>query len=542
MNHDRPGVIRGAVATPHSDATAAALDTLRGGGNAIDAALAAAAILTVVYPNQCSIGGDAIALIGDVDGSVTVINGSGRAASHLDVDVFRSARDAMPVTGAHTVTVPGVLSAWQSLASRWGSRPLSAALSRAAELADEGFPVAPGVARGLAHEANALAGDAGARDVFFRAGGVLTAGQELRLPRLAETLSRLASDGIGQFYGGEIGQRLVSTLRNMGSSLDVDDLIRHEVTIERPHAMTFRGDEYLSAGGNSQGTYFLQALGALDRVAERLGRVPDPLGADAPVVARILGAAAASRDAMLGDSTVAALDIDEVLGSARLDAIAAQALEGGAVPVNLDQAPIERRKGDTVAIVAADSDGRWVSLIQSAFHAFGSCVVDPATGILLHNRGASFVLTPGAAGELGPGRRPPHTLMPVLVRRAGELIGAHGTMGGRAQPQIHAHLALQLALGGDAASAVSASRWILGQLEAGPAAENDSISIACEGDAPSEVASRLAAAGFVVGTIPQHDDVAGHTQLVRKAGPGAFAAATDPRADGAAGTAEQDAG
>jgi gamma-glutamyltranspeptidase/glutathione hydrolase len=194
-----------------------------------------------------------------------------------------------------------------------------------------------------------------------------------------------------------------------------------------------------------------------------------------------------------------------------------------------------------VAIVAADADGHWVCIIQSLFHAFGSGILDPATGVLLHNRGAAFSLVPGTPGELAGGRRPPHTLMPVLVRdSSGHLVAAHGTMGGRAQPQIHTHLALHLALGRTPAEAVSAPRWIVGQMEAGAPAPSV---VLVEEPVPAAAQSALATLGLRTQLLPANDDGVGHAQVVRRtvgawhrdAGtlPG-LNAASDPRADGLA--------
>lgn len=528
----------GAAATPHSDATAAAHQAFANGGNAVDAALAAAAMLTVVYPNQCSIGGDAIAMVGTRDGNVTVVNGSGRSAQTLNPKDYAGPDGFVPVSGAKSVTVPGLLGAWEILADTWGRKPLSAALLPAAAAAAQGIPVAPGVARDLVREQDLLSQDRGCREVFFKDGTLLAAGDTLQLDHLAQSLTLIAAEGIGAFYRGSIGQSIVTTLQRLGGDLTMEDFTAYEASVEAPVAVQFAGTEYLSAAGNSQGTFFLQGLAALEIVAEELGHVPDPDGAEAGVVASILAASAKDRDRYLGDPGQSDIPTKTLLSREAASAAARLALTGSRSEATSGRA-YARRTGDTVAIVTADTEGNWVSLIQSAFHAFGSCVLDPGTGILLHNRGASFSLTPGAANELTPGRKPAHTLMPVLVRRDGQLIGAHGTMGGRAQPQVHTHLALNLALGMTPAAATARPRWIVGQMEAGAAAADDATTIAVETGVSTQAVSGLLQAGFRTKELEALDDAAGHLQVVRQdEGRSTFAVGSDPRSDGLKGTGE----
>ena len=522
----------GAAATPHSAATAAAHTAFANGGNAVDAALAAAAMLTVVYPNQCTIGGDVIAMVGSDNRNVTVVNGSGRSARSLNPADYAGADGFVPVSGAKSVTVPGLLGAWEVLAETWGMLPLSEALLPAASAAAAGVPVAPGVARDLVREEHLLAQDPGCREVFFRDGALLREGETLKLDRLAETLAAIAEHGTEVFYRGSIGRSIVETLRGQGGDLTLDDFAAYEATVETPVSVMFAGSEYLSAAGNSQGTFFLQGLAALNVVAQELGHVPDPDGAEAGIVASVLAAAAKDRDRYLGDPGHTETPVAGLLSAKSAEELALGAI-AGKEPASSHGRAYGRRTGDTVAIVTADSDGNWVSLIQSAFHAFGSCVVDPATGVLLHNRGASFSLTPGAANELAPGRKPAHTLMPVLVRRDGQLIGAHGTMGGRAQPQVHTHLALNLALGMSPAEATARPRWIVGQMEAGAAAPDDATTISVEHGVSTTAVLNLLDAGFHTKELEALDDAAGHLQVVRQEeAPGAFAVGSDPRSDG----------
>ena len=516
---------RWGIASPHAMASEAGADVLRDGGNAVDAALAAAAALAVLLPNQCALGGDLIALVGLPDGSAQVLNGSGRAPEGVDVDGLRAAHERLPVDGALSVTVPGVVDGWHELARRWGSRPVSGALLRAASLAGDGVAVSAGLARDLDREAERILADPGLAELLAPSGTPLREGQLLRQPRLAGTLDAIASDGPDAFYSGAVAASLVSTLRARGSAMSSDDFLAHGSSIEEPLAARFGDVEYLASGGNTQGGFFLAALRAVERLDRRL----DPLGPEAGLLYGILSALATARDQSLGDSATApALDM------AGIEELATRALAGPAGESAAGRGPTPR--GDTVAVVVADGSGQWVSLIQSVFHAFGSGLLDPATGVLLHNRGAAFDLAPGSAAELGGGRRPPHSLMPVLVRDAGtgQLVGAHGTMGGRAQPQIHTHLALHLAMGRSAFEAVAAPRWLLGHMEVGA---DESPVVNVEQDVPEVARLSLGRTGVPELTLPARADDAGHAQVIRRGTQGLHVAA-DPRADSAALTDE----
>lgn len=510
------------VATPHQAASDEAAAVLAAGGNAVDAALAAAITLTVVYPNQCSVGGDVVALVGTPDGRIFAIDGSGRSpiatGDHPELS-------AMPVYGPLTVTVPGAVAAWSHVAAQWGTRPAAAAFQRAAELSADGVPVAPGLARDLRDEENRLLADPGMRDVFTRGGKALTAGEALIQPRLAETLRQLAQSGPEAFYAGA-AQSIVSTLRDLGSPMTEDDFASHRTWIGEPISTSYAGVEYVTGPPACQGAFFLEGLAALARIREELGRELDANGADATRVANVLYAAACDRDAMLGDRDTAPIDIDALLKD-RAERIARSVLAGE--PVGTPSAGISGT-GDTVAVVTADASGGWVSLIQSNFHAFGSGILDPESGVVLHNRGSSFSLRPDSPNRFAGGRRPAHTLMPVLVRRGESLIGAHGTMGGRAQPQIHAQIALQLAAGATPEAAVGNPRWILGAMGSG--STDSELIVRIEQDVPAAGRDSLMSA-FAVESLPPHDDDAGHAQLVRNTA-GGVSAATDPRADGSA--------
>ncbi len=518
-----------AVASPHRTASEAAAAVFRRGGNAVDAALAAAVTLTVVYPHQCSVGGDVMALVGSPDGRVRAVNGSGRSPRASSVELLGPSATAMPVYGPFAVTVPGAVAAWHDLAAHHGTVPLATTLGTAAELAADGVEVAPGLARDLAREEARLLADDGLRAVLTRDGAALTVGSVLRQPQLARSLTLLAQAGAAALYDGPIGASLVDRLRALGSAMTSEDLSSHRTTFHAAPSTTYAGHELLSGPPGSQGVFFLEGMAALELVRQELQRDLDPLGSDAGLVAGVLSACAQDRDRLLGDPDHAPIDVDSLLAG-RAATIARSVMTGAR---QHHPTPPPRTTGDTVAVVAADGSGTWVSLIQSNFHAFGSGIMDPTTGIVLHNRGASFSLDPASPNAYRGGRRPSHTLMPVLVRHGTALVGAHGTMGGRAQPQVHTQIALHLAAGRTPAEAVSSPRFVLGAMEAGGGRAESWDAVNVESDVPAGARASLRSAGFDLLELPAHDDDAGHAQLVRRRG-GALEAASDPRADGAA--------
>lgn len=507
------------VATPHRLASDEAADVLARGGNAVDAAIAAAVVLAVAYPHQCSVGGDVVALVGTPD-AVVAVDGTGRlpqAANAADLT-------DVPVHGAGTVTVPGAPAAWFELAGRWGSRPVAGALHRAATLASDGVAVAPGLARAVDLEADRLRADPGLREVFLPDGELLTSGQRLSQPALARTLRDLAESGPDAFYAGA-AESIVATLQAGGSAMTLADFRAHRTWIGEPIATTYAGAEYVTAPPACQGAFFLEGLAALETVRHQLGRELDPTGRDAALVALVADAAARDRDAMLGDRESTTTDVASLL-STRAREIAHEARNGGSPRGREGVKP----SGDTVAVVTTDPYGNWVSLMQSTYFAFGSGILDPASGVVLHNRGAAFSLQPGSPNRYVGGRRPAHTLMPVLVRQDGELVGAHGAMGGRAQPQIHTQLALHLAAGAPAEVAVRLPRWVLEPRNAGSDADAGT-SVAVEGDVSASARDKLAQ-HFGITRLHALDDEAGHAQVVRRTDEGVVAA-SDPRADGA---------
>ncbi|MFJ9691373.1 gamma-glutamyltransferase family protein [Kitasatospora sp. NPDC101183] len=505
------------LASPHELATQAGKSVVEQGGNAVDAALAAAITLSVVYPHQCGVGGDLMALVAVPDGRVLTVNATGAAPTGIIPGDWATA-GAMPTRGPDTVTVPGAAAGWAALSRLAGRLPFPRLFDFAVVCATEGVPVSPDLARALSHEQEILAQDPGMQAVFCSRGVPLVVNSVLTQPALARTLEAVAETHASALYGGDVGKAFVTFLRGHGSALSTGDLARHETEITVPIGRVFGGEEYLTAPPNSQGIHLLQILGALDALPSNLA----PLGPAAKVYARVFQAAADDRAAYLADPRAALVDVEYLLSDARI-----AELSCGAPQLTRPIASAPPSTGDTAAVVSADGEGYAVSLIQSLFRSFGSGLLDPVTGIVAHNRGSAFSLDPASPNYLRGGKRPAHTLLPVITRRDGEITGAHGTMGGPAQPQIHAQFAAHLKAGMEPADVLHRPRWSV----TGRAPGDPTGTVVAEHEVPADAVDALGGAGFPV--VRRNDDAVGHGQIVRRRPDGLFAAA-DPRSDGTA--------
>ena len=531
-----------ALAAPQRDAVQAGVDAFAEGGNAVDAALATAVALAVAYPHMVSPGGDAFILVHHPDGRVTALNGSGAAPRAADAGALRRRFGAMPHRRPEAATVPGVMAAWESLHACGARLPWARALEPAVRLAAGGVPVARDLAETLAADDGRWAADPGMAAVCFPAGRALREGETLRQPALAATLERVAGEGAGVFYRGEIGERFCAGFARRGGLLEPADLAAHETEVTVPLRLEALGHEFLTAAPNSQGFALLEVLATLHRIGDWI----DPLGADAGTLARLFAHVFEDRRRRLGDPRAGAAAVDDLYGAARAGELAAAvgaqvraeeptaapsdaATHAAGAPVPGDAVP--RPDGDTVALVAADDEGYAVAVIESLFDGFGSGVLEPATGIICHDRGAGFSLEPGSFNLLRAGVRPAHSLMPLLVRRGDRLRVVAGTMGGWAQPQIHTQVLSRLLGRGDAAErALAAPRWTVDVDYTG----DQALSVWHEGRVPRAARAALARSGLPLVAGDEVDDLAGHAQYILLDADGSMDAASDPRADGRA--------
>ncbi|MCC2110611.1 MAG: gamma-glutamyltransferase, partial [Hyphomicrobiales bacterium] len=447
---------RGMAATSHPLATATAVDVLRRGGNAIDAAIAAAAVLTVVEPHMTGLGGDGFAVIAEPDGSVHGYNGSGRAPQAADLDFFRERNiAAIDEDSVHAVTVPGVVATWEAIQLAHGRWSFADLLQDAITYAENGYPVAPRVAHDWAGHTARLARDEGAQRHYLIDGRAPVAGEIHRVPALARTLREIAKSGAKAFYSGAIAEEIVATVKGYGGLLALDDLAAVEVTPVAPVISGYRGLDVAELPPNGQGIVALILLNVLEGF-ELAGL--DPNGAERlHLEIEAARFAYACRDAGIGDPAAMTVAVEDLVAKAFAQQ-AARRIDRKHRTESL--APVLSAIGsDTVYLTVVDEDLRAVSLINSIYGGFGTGIVTPEWGVTLQNRGASFTLQPGHPNVIGPGKRPMHTIIPAMAFRDGLPAISFGVMGGGYQPCGHAHFVSNVVdFGMDVQQAIDAPR------------------------------------------------------------------------------------
>jgi gamma-glutamyltranspeptidase/glutathione hydrolase len=540
---------RGAVVAPHHLATEAGLSVLRGGGHAVDAAIATNAVLATVMPSACGIGGDAFWLIWDATAREHLaLNGSGRAPMGIDPAGLRAGGlRTLPLRGPLSVTIPGAVRSWGDAHARFGRLSRDAVLAPAIELAGGGFPAWDGfidaVERTAPLVATALGEDNGFAAHFRPAGRPWRAGEIVRFPAFAATLERLAREGFEAFYESDLGERQARFLEASGGAHRASDFRAHTSTWTEPISTTYRGVRVTSHPPNSSGLVALELLNILEATGAPpdglFGRDLDGHGnavADARWIHLAIEAAKraiADRDAHLTDPAFHDVPIDRLLDKAYAAELAATIdRDRASNPAPSTNPP----GGGTIYLAVVDSDGNAVSLIESNYLGFGSGVVDPGTGIHYQNRGSYFSLDPGHANVLAPAKRTLHTLLPgMLFREPDAPWVVAGSMGGDAQPQVHAQLVSGLVDGRlDLRSAVSAPRW---NVEAARHFDPPAT-LRIEPRFAAGVLEALAAMGHDVRPGQDFDGGLGHEHAIELVGggpsadEGSLAAATDPRSAG----------
>ncbi len=518
----------GMAATSQPLATAAALDVLEHGGNAIDAAVTAAAVLNVVEPQMTGVGGDMFAIVWSAqDRKLYGLNASGRAGSLMTREALLArGHRTMPEETVEDVTVPGALSGWDALLRRFGTITLAQALTPAIRYADEGFPVTPIIARewGGANETAKLQRDDGARATFLVEGArAPRAGEWFKNPDLARTLRLIAEQGPGVFYGGELGRRVVDRVRALGGYLTLDDLTAHRPEWVEPISVPFRGYRVWELPPNGQGVAALEMLRILE-----------------PYDLKSLGHnSAAYLHLLIETKKLAYADIARYVGEPAQMTVPAAALLGDAFvaqrraqidPAHAADRPAPGKAAtasETIYLTVADSAGNMVSFINSLYDLFGSGVVVPGTGFALHDRGAGFTLEPGLPNTAAPGKRPFHTIIPAFVTKP-DSAGvdqpwmSFGVMGGSMQPQGHVQVLLNLLVFGmDLQDAIDAPRF----------RHLDHRRVALEPAIGDDVRRALAALGHEI--ADERGVAFGGAQAIIRL-PRGYAGGSDPRKDGMA--------
>ncbi len=442
---------RAAVATSQPLAVEAGWAALEQGGNAVDAAVAAAITLTVVEPTMNGIGSDAFVLLWE-GGRLYGLNASGRSPAAWTPERF-AGRQAMPSAGWDAVTVPGCVSAWAALSGRFGRLPFATLFDRAIRHAREGYLVSPITAEVWAEEADRLGGFDDFRRVFLPDGRAPEPGEVFRAPDHAGTLATVAATDGKDFYTGSIADRIASASVAGGGALTHEDLANHRADWVEPISVDYRGYRLYEIPPNGQGLAALIALGILGHHDVAAWPVDSADRTHLLIEAMKLALADAWRYVSDPESMEPGWE-----AFLRDDYLAARA-----ALIRMDtagEAPPGEPESDTVYLATADAEGRMVSYIQSNFHAFGSGIVVPGTGIALQNRGSGFALTPGHPNRVGPRKRPFHTIIPGFLTRDGAPVLSFGVMGGPMQAQGHVQMVVRIVDDGQNPQAASdAPRW-----------------------------------------------------------------------------------
>lgn len=505
MQFHRPVVMGagGMVSTGHALASGAALDVLKGGGNAFDAALCASGVLSVVKSYHGGVGGDAFGIFYSAkEKKVIALNGSGRSPKQLRRERYTG---EIPERGILAACTPGLVDAWGEAAARLASRKLGDLLAPAIAYAEEGFPVFPHLRSVIQSNSKTLAGDAAWAKVFLPHGNVPAVGDLLAQKDLARTLGAIARGGRDAFYGGDIAEMIVAESKRRGGDFALADFAEHRSRWEEPLAADFRGYEVCVPPPNSYALLLLLQLKILER------RPAGAVNSEA-IAAQIAAHETAWRE---GEHWIA-----EPGARAELD----EFLKKFPETPQANSRPMPARAGkDTTYIAAADRFGNWASFIQSVHMSHGCGVVVDGTGIVLNNRMPGFNLTPGHPNELAPGKLPAHTLSPTLILKDGNPVLAIGTPGGLGQTQFLAQtLAHVFDSGMNLQQAIEAPRW---QSEAAGKVE-------LESRFPADVSAHLAAAGYEVKTRGPWEFAFGGVEAVGRRENGVFMGAADPRRDG----------
>jgi gamma-glutamyltranspeptidase/glutathione hydrolase len=429
----------GMAATSMPQATLAALDILRAGGNAMDAAIAACAVQCVIEPASTGIGGDNFCLYVPAGSSkVIAMNGSGRAPAAATPEALRAAgMTAMVNTSAHSVTVPGAVSAWEALNKAHGKLGLDRILQAAIGYAEEGFALSPRVASDWESSVGKLMKHPASARRFLRDGQAPALGTRFTQPELAKTLRAIAARGKKAFYEGEVAADIVATLRAAGGLHTEEDFARGADVAEfvEPISIKWRDMEVFQCPPNGVGMHVLQILGTLGNLEAPEGGPGSALRYHRHIEAARF--AYRDRDAFLADPSQVDVPVERLLNPDYLKRLAAAIRDDAAMTEAELPAPGEsdlKKHKDTVYLCVVDKDGNACSFINSLFEGFGSGILAEKAGVMLQNRGFGFRLQEGHVNCIAPNKRPLHTIIPGMVMKNGQAIMPYGVMGGRFQP------------------------------------------------------------------------------------------------------------
>ncbi len=517
----------GMVSAPHHLAAQAGLRVLRDGGNAVEAMVAAAAAITVVYPHMNSLGGDNFWLLHAPGHPVKAIDACGAAAAAVNREFYRSQGfDAIPSRGPlSALTVAGAVSGWQAAlqasSAMGGKMSLDRLFEDAIHYADRGIPVTRNLAANVIGKRNELEEVHGFAPVYLQGGSPVAEGARLKQPRIAATLGRLAASGLDDFYRGDLARSIAADLSRAGTPVSLDDLSRHQSVYVAPLSLAVADHTIYNMPPPTQGLASLLLLGIFERLGIEAAETAEYVHGLVEATKR----AFRIRDSQITDPAFMTTDPRQWLSESSLASLAAEVDPTRAAPW-----PHREETGDTVWMGAIDGEGRAVSFIQSIYWEFGSGVILDETGITWQNRGTSFSLDPHDFNCLESGRRPFHTIQPALAHLADGRVMAYGAMGGDGQPQTQAMIFSRYALfDQDLQTAVTAPRWLLGRTW------GDAVALLrIEDRFDSSVPRALSEFGHSVKIVDPFDEIMGHAGTLVRHHDGLIEGAADPRSDGAA--------
>jgi gamma-glutamyltranspeptidase/glutathione hydrolase len=519
----------GIVAASQPLAARAGVQILERGGNAIDAAIATNAVLGLVEPHYNGIGGDLFAIYYEAKSKKLYgLNAGGWAPTGLTPAFLKSkGQTRMPGSGIYSVTVPGAIKGWEMMRSRFGRLPMADLLAPAIYYAEDGFPVTDVVARYWSGGQRRLASEPAAASAFLLNGRAPVAGQVMKNPDLAKTMRLIGERGVAGFYEGPVGEAILAISKEKGGTMTAADLKEYQPEWVDPISSTYRGWTVHELPPNTQGIAALMMLNLMERFpiaeyglastkalhvmieakklayADMLRHVADPKFSQVPVASMLSRANAEARAALINPAR-AACTVEPSKFSGLTDC----------------------HGGDTIYLSVIDRDGNIVSLIQSLYSSFGSGLVAPGTGVMLHNRGALFTMEDGHPNQVAPRKRPLHTIIPAFMEKGDIKIG-FGIMGGFNQAQAHAQFASHVAdFGLDVQEALEVGRFTKGSFSG--------CDVDVEALISESVRKELAALGHEVRTVQPRSGTFGFGQAVMSNGTGVHFAGSEPRHDGAA--------
>ena len=519
----------GIVAASQPLAAKAGAEILDRGGNAIDAAIAANAVLGLVEPHMNGVGGDLFAIIYEAKtGKLHGLNASGWAPTGLTPTLLAErGLNRMPNNGIFSVTVPGAVAGWDAMRSRFGTKPFSELLSSAIWYAENGFPVSEVIAGEWAEQERKLSATPEAKSTYLPGDHAPKFGDVFKNPNLAATLRRIADHGRDGFYKGTTAEAIVSLSKTAGGTFTFDDLAEFQVEWQEPIKTTYRGWTVYELPPQGQGIAALMMLNIMERYPLGEWGFHDPRAMHVMIEAKKLAYADMLR--YVGDPKYSKVPVAQMLSrehaSARASVLDQSKAACDVMPAQI--APLEgTHGGDTIYLTVIDAEGNIVSFIQSIYSAFGSGLVPPKMGFALHNRGALFTLEANHPNTLSPRKRPLHTIIPAFMEKDGTRIG-FGIMGGWTQSQAHAQFVSNIAdYGMTIQQALEAGRFVKNSFRG--------CDVNIEALVPESTRNALRALGHEVRVVPLRTDTFGRGQVVMSTPNGVHFGASEPRHDGAA--------